>query len=211
MSLPNGAVAVVVVSFIFSPLARFALVWRLWSRRIMRLKLSLNDYAAILGEVNISELNQVEDILGTIQLTYDRSLRLGQPQFSSLVSLLPWLNHDKFLYFTLDSGFRGGIRSSFEERSSKWACNSPESKTFLVPIAGSFYALTAAAIRPSATSVGSRKYLRQIIHRRFVHQNLSKSSVPQNVPLRNWPHDLLLCVCFPGGIFFMPTDRLQLG
>lgn len=65
MSLPGGAVAVVVISFIFCPLALLALVSRLWSRRIMKLKLCLNDFAAILAMVTASEIKPIKDILRT--------------------------------------------------------------------------------------------------------------------------------------------------
>lgn len=63
MSLSGGAVVVVVVSFIFCPLALVALVWRLWSRRIMKLKLGANDYAAILATVGFfSECRKLKAI-----------------------------------------------------------------------------------------------------------------------------------------------------
>ena len=51
MGLPEGAVAVVVVSVIFTLLALAALVSRILSRRIMNVHLSFNDYAAILAMV----------------------------------------------------------------------------------------------------------------------------------------------------------------
>lgn len=51
MGLPKGAVTVAVVSVIFAVFALVALVSRLWSRQIMKVQLSFNDYAAILAMV----------------------------------------------------------------------------------------------------------------------------------------------------------------
>lgn len=65
MSLPEGAVAVVVISFIFCPLALLALFSRLWSRRIMKVKLCWNDFAVILAMVTVSELKPIKDLLST--------------------------------------------------------------------------------------------------------------------------------------------------
>ena len=59
MALPKGAVTVVVISFIFVFLAMLALTSRLWARRIMGIKLRLNDYAAILAIVVSSEQSEM--------------------------------------------------------------------------------------------------------------------------------------------------------
>lgn len=163
MSLPAGAVTMVVITFIFSPLALLALTWRLWSRRIMKLKLCLNDYTAILATVNFLMLF-IKGNSSPVRLIHNRSLWLGQTQSSSLVSRWPRLNLIDSIPTTLDSGLRGGLRNSPEGRSSKRASNSSEGKTFSMPLGRSFSALTAVAICTSATSVGSCEHLRQTIH-----------------------------------------------
>lgn len=53
MILPEGAIKVAVVSFIFAPLAIIALAFRFWSRHITKTKLQFNDYAAIMAMVNL--------------------------------------------------------------------------------------------------------------------------------------------------------------
>ena len=53
MSLPRGAVEIIVVSFVFLFLAVIALIFRLLSRRIQRIKLCFNDYAIILAMVGV--------------------------------------------------------------------------------------------------------------------------------------------------------------
>lgn len=164
MSLPAGAVTVVVVTFIFSPLALLALAWRLWSRRIMKLKLCLNDYTAILATVNFFPMLFIKGNSSPVQLTYNRSLWLGQTQSSSLVSRWPSLNLMDSIPTTLQSGLCGGLRNSPEGRSSKRASNSSEGKSFSMPLGRSFSVLTAVDICTSATSVGSREHLCQTIH-----------------------------------------------
>lgn len=96
MSLPGGAVSVVVVSFIFCPLALLALVARLWSRRKMKLKLRSNDFSAIAATVCTFEEIHIKGNLGSIQPTNDRFLWLEKPQASLVVSLLLYMNHDRF-------------------------------------------------------------------------------------------------------------------
>ena len=52
MGLSEGATTVLVVSIVFLSLSYAALAARLWSRRMMKLKLAFDDYAIIVATVS---------------------------------------------------------------------------------------------------------------------------------------------------------------
>lgn len=66
MSLADGAVATVAICFIFTLLALLALLGKFWSWWIMKLKLGLKDYSAILMMVNGFRMQSTERNSGTI-------------------------------------------------------------------------------------------------------------------------------------------------
>ncbi len=96
MGRPTGAIIVAVIACVFLPMSLIALGARLWSRRMMKVKLCLNDYFAILATVRyFFDLSRASFFRDLIILTLDRFLRLGWPWFSSLVRLV----------FAIESGF----------------------------------------------------------------------------------------------------------
>ena len=52
MGLSEGAITVLAVSLVFLLLSYAALAARLWSRRLMKLKLAFDDYAVIMATVS---------------------------------------------------------------------------------------------------------------------------------------------------------------
>lgn len=94
------------------------------------------------------------------------------------------------LFFSCNRWWHG---STCQRRDSKPACNPSEGEMSLLDVDLNFEALTDIAFYTSSTLSGCSQLLRQGVHCRSIHRDLSESEISETMLFHNCPISLLLC------------------